>query len=60
MDMCHIKVFQTNQLEKLEAATSAYLCLPYLSLPFLKPFLTFPYLALLCLTLPYLALLGLT
>ena len=49
-----------NQLEKLEAARSAYLCLPYLSLPFLTPFLTFPYLALLCLTLPYLALLSLT
>ena len=60
-----------NQLEKLEAARSAYLCLPsltfpYLSLPFLTfpnlslPFHTFPYLSLLTFPWPYLALQGLT
>ena len=58
-----------NQLEKLEAARSAYLWLPYWSLlGVTRPYwallgligLTWPYSALLGLTLPYWALLGFT
>ena len=49
-----------NQLEKLEAARSAYLWLPYHTLPF-HTFLLGPwYLALLGLPWPYWALLNLT
>ena len=46
----------TNELEKLEAARSAYFWLPLVTLLGI----TGPYSALLCLTLPYSALLGLT
>ena len=67
----HAFIFTTtNQLEKLEAARSADLWLPYLSVPFINfpylylPFITFPYLPyvswVLNLTAPYLALLSLT
>ena len=56
-----------NQLEELEAATSAYLWLPFLGLtgPYWGPYsallgLTRPYWALLGLTGPYLALLSLS
>ena len=46
-----------NQLEKLEAARSAYLCLPSLTFPYLSlPFLTFPNLSLPFHTFPYLSL----
>ena len=46
-----------NQLEKLEAARSAYLFLPFLTFPYLSlPFLTFPYLSLPFFTFPYLSL----
>ena len=49
-----------NQLEKLEAAKSAYLWLPYHTLPFLTFLLGPWYLALLGLPWPALAYLGLT
>ena len=66
-----VKISRTNQLEKLEAARSAYIMLllvifPYLWLPFLafrftEPYwATGPYCAWLGLTGPYWALLGLT
>ena len=45
-----------NQLEKLEAARSAYLWLPFLTFPYLSlPILPFPYLSLPFLTYPYLS-----
>ena len=55
-----------NQLEKLEAARSAYLLLPLVTFPGLTGLyfallgLTGPYMALMGLTGPYMALLGLT
>ena len=50
-----------NQLEKLEAAKTAYLWLPFLTFSYLSlPILTVPYCALLGVTGRYWALLGLT